>query len=362
MTELFKPLRLLTDAHLSSGDDQQWAVKNVIPATGVGTVFGDSGTFKSFIVLDLMAHVAHGWDWFGRKTVKMKCVYMPFEGKGGVPKRVQAWKLAMAWRLSEKNPDGWRSWFLSDFPTGINFIMDPVNLREPVDRQRLIDLLLVNGCAGCLLVIDTLAAAGGSIDESSSKDMGELIAIFQDLQLKLGGVVLVIHHTGKDQSRGMRGWSGLRGAIDFAIACEKEEGARYNAAMRLDKVKDEEAGGLIPFQMERIPIGVDDDGEIKTSLVVMPPAQDAPPPLDEVAENDADDAFIWEWVKRREGMGEQPSQNSLLAQSAEMAKERQITHACIRASVARLKATGRMVSQKPLGGGQAYLHATSKVT
>ena len=59
------------------------------------------------------------------------------------------------------------------------------------------------------------------MDESTSADMGQLIANLQDLQTELGGFVLVVHHSGKDETRGLRGWSGLNGALDCAIAVSR---------------------------------------------------------------------------------------------------------------------------------------------
>ena len=94
--------------------------------------------------------------------------------------------------------------------------MDPMNLRESSDRERLVATLTEIGWAGGVLCIDTLAHASNGIDENSSA-MGEMLAIFRELQHRLGGVILVIHHSGKDQARGMRGWSGLHAAMDFVI-------------------------------------------------------------------------------------------------------------------------------------------------
>src|SRR5690606_31290231 len=123
---------------------------------------------------------------------------------------------------------------------------------------------------------DTLAQAGGGIDENSSEGMGQMIEIFQELQRNLGGVVNVVHHTGKDASRGMRGHSSLRGALDFAIECRRVDGAdKYRAQLVLDKVKDGEDGRVIDFSMERVFLGQDEDGDDVTSLVVAQPALDA---------------------------------------------------------------------------------------
>ena len=97
----------------------------------------------------------------------------------------------------------------SDADTNMRYITDRMNLRQQADRDKLVQTLTECGWAGGVLCIDTLAHAANGIDENSS-EMGEMIAIFRELQHRLGGVILIIHHSGKSQERGMRGWSGLR--------------------------------------------------------------------------------------------------------------------------------------------------------
>ncbi len=345
-------VRLLTDFELPAVESQRWLLKHVIPDTGFGVVYGDSGTFKSFVVLDMMAAIATGQEhWFGYRVRCAPCIYVPFEGRGGIPKRVEAWRLA---RLLQRIPtDPAAPVFPINFEvtTGIIFITDPLNLRNEADRDKLVQSLTSNELAGGVLCIDTLAQAGGGIDENSSEDMGLMIHAFQDLQARLGGVTLATHHTGKDASRGMRGHSSLRGAVDFAIECSRVDGpSKYDAQMRLDKVKDDEAGTLIPFTMQRVTLGVDEDGDHITSLFVVQPQlnpnmRDAVPHFSKDVQNDEDDeAFIWEWVEREGRLGNYPSVSSLCGQLAEMKEQRPITQKRVRDAVHRLKARSTIVT------------------
>lgn len=334
--------RLLSDKDLQRLPTQKWLVKSIIPETGFGSIFGDSGTYKSFVALDLLAHIATGRPWFGHRVKPAPCVYIPFEGRGGIPKRVAAWRIAMA-RIAR--PDMLLvAAPIDEITTGMAFITDSMNLREKMDRDKLITTLTENKWAGGVLCIDTLAQAGGGIDENGSEGMGEMIRIFQELQGRLGGVVLVIHHSGKDKKAGLRGHSSLRGALDFAIECEQPENAqKYEAQMRLDKVKDEEAGMAVPFTMQRMTLGQDEDGEEITSLVVNQPQQSiseqytAPPT--EVQQNEDDDQFVYKWVKQEVTAGKYPSGTSMEGQRAEMkAQGRDMTQKQLRDAIARLKA------------------------
>jgi hypothetical protein len=359
-------LRILTDRDLPSADSQRWIVKNIIPDSGVGIIFGDSGTFKSFIALDLLAAIATGRErWFGYRVKQVPCVYVPFEGKGGIPKRVEAWRLArLMQQVSPTTPV-----FPLEFnvTTGIRFITDPLSLRTKEDRDKLVEALTSNGLAGGVLCIDTLAQAGGGIDENSSAGMGEMITAFQDLQNRLGGVVTSTHHTGKDQSKGMRGHSSLRGAVDFAIECSRDQGApsKYDAQMRLDKVKDEESEKVIPFTMQRVTVGMDEDGDHITSLVVVEPPADLGnmPTMQEPSSeqmNASDDEFVWNWMKRECEAGTFPSIRSLSSKINEMKQQhrKDLKREHVRDSVARLVACRRVQEEKSgAPGGQKWLRA-----
>lgn len=333
--------RILTDKDLQRLSVPKWLVKNIIPETGFGAIYGDSGTFKTFVALDMLAHISNGrTSWFNHRVTRAPCVYIPFEGRGGIPKRVAAWRIATA-RVAR--PDLLMvAAPIDDVTTNMAFITDPMNLREKTDRDKLVATLTANKCAGGVLCIDTLAQAGGGIEENTSDGMGEMIRIFQELQHRLGGVVLVIHHSGKDKKAGLRGHSSLRGALDFAIECERPDNApQYHAQFNLDKVKDEEAGKTFPFVMQRVFLGHDSDGDEVASLVVNQPSiteQLTAPPTDTQREEE-DDTFVYDWVKREVTEGRHPSGSSLEGQRAAMKeKGRDMTQKQLRDAIARLKA------------------------
>jgi len=328
--------RLLSDGDLQRLPAQRWLVKGVIPHASVGTVFGQSGTFKSFLVLDLLAHIANGQPWFGHRVTAAPAVYVPFEGQGGIPKRVAAWRVA-------RMRNG-----CSGADTNMRYITDRMNLRLQADRDKLVQTLTECGWAGGVLCIDTLAQAGAGIDENSSEGMGEMIAIFQELQHRLGGTVLVVHHSGKVESAGMRGWSGLRGALDFAIKCWRDDDwDKSDAQFVLDKVKDGEDGRTFNFSMLRVHIGMDEEGDEISSLTVIPPSateRAATSAKADATRDGEDDEFVWQWVKREVEAGEYPTGRSLEGQREEQMKQyRQLTQKRLRDAVHRLRAASRLV-------------------
>ncbi|WP_157866561.1 AAA family ATPase [Aromatoleum aromaticum] len=348
-TDTSRHFQLLTDDDLQRLPPQRWLVKDIIPDGGFGTLYGQSGTFKSFLVLDLLAHISTGSPWFGHRVKAAPAVYIPFEGQGGIPKRVAAWRLARSRQAG------------LDVTTNMRFITDRMNLRLQADREKLVTTLIEKGWAGGVLCLDTLAQAGGGIDENGPEGMGEMIAIFQELQHKFGGTVLVIHHSGKVEAAGMRGWSGLRGALDFAIKCQKAVGknaSKFDAQFVLDKVKDGEDGKTFDFSMLRVHLGYDEEGDEVTSLAVTPRiAPQVAPPVSDSMRDVEDDEFIWNWIKNEVAAGHYPSKNSLKGDLNAMKEQRPITQVRISPAVDRLLASGRLQKMSDPSRGNPWLRA-----
>jgi hypothetical protein len=241
-----------------------------------------------------------------------------------------------------------------------------MNLRLQEDRDKLVQTLVECGWAGGVLCIDTLAQAGAGIDENSSEGMGEMIAVFQELQQRTGGTVLVVHHSGKDEKAGMRGWSGLRGALDFAIKCQRDEKWNaLNAQFMLDKVKDGEGGHTFNFSMSPVHIGFDDDGDSITSLVVAPAVETVRArviPPDEAALAAADDEFVWGWVNELVVNGGHPTGRGLDAKRDLVKAKRDLTQVRLRKAIDRLKDAGRLIEEKGGPSGAKWLRAVAVPT
>lgn len=354
------PFRLLIDGDLDSLPRLRWLVKPIVPDAGIGAIYGDSGTFKSFLTLDLLAHVSNGREWFGNRTKAAPTVYVPFEGQGGIPNRVKAWRLA---QTMERNPDLLMALVPdADVRSNVAVVMEPLNLQEAVDRDRLVTTLTESGWAGGVLCIDTLAHASNGIEENSSA-MGEMIGIFRDLQHRLGGVILLVHHSGKDQSRGMRGWSGLHAAMDFVIECQKEgEGDTREAQFRLSKVKDGTTGTVFKFRMQMVPLGCDEDGDPITSLVVCPKEakeNDGSPPfkvdVDEAQQAADDAAFVEAWIREIAIAGKRPTGRGLEAKRASVNGRRVLTQKRLRDAIESLKEDGRLALEQGGPSGAKWL-------
>jgi hypothetical protein len=226
-----------------------WHVKGVLPKAELVVAYGPSGSGKSFFAFDMVAAIATGTRWHGRKTTKARVVYIVAEGAAGFLNRLKAYVNTHA----------------GSFP-GLNIIADAPNLLGEQDSAALAKEIEASGGAD-LIVIDTLAACSPGADENAAKDMGKVIDHCKQLHKATRATVLLIHHSGKDESKGARGWSGLRAAADAEI--EVSRNADHRIAT-VTKMKDGEDGAKFAFKLVPIEIGVDADGEPVTSCVVEP--------------------------------------------------------------------------------------------
>jgi len=227
-----------------------WRIQGVLPEQGFAAIFGAPGSGKSFLVLDMLAHIASGNSWFGRRTQQCPVAYMAFESIGGIPQR---------WQAFEKE-----HWSTNE----ICFLEAPtLDLLEPSHREAMIDKLKEIWSRNGVLCIDTLAACAPGIDENSSEGMGKLIAELQAVQATVGGCIIVVHHSGKDKERGLRGWSGLNGALDASIEVTRQPTHRQ---WQVVKAKDGKDGDSSKFELKSVLISHDEFGSPISSCVISP--------------------------------------------------------------------------------------------
>lgn len=181
-----------------------WLVDGVVPGASLACLYGPSGVGKTFLALDLAAAVAEGREWFGHKTVRGRVVYVVLEGRAGLRNRIDAWEQ-----------------FHTEFPNNVRFVDGRHTFNLPLDAGTL--GYEINAAGGAdLVVIDSLNRAAPGIDENASHDMGRVILSAVALQAATGGSVLLVHHTGKEVIRGLRGHSSLLAALDSVIEVERE--------------------------------------------------------------------------------------------------------------------------------------------
>jgi putative DNA primase/helicase len=242
--------KLLTAADLAKLPPLQWRVRGVLPVSGLAAVFGPSGAGKSFLVIDMALSIARGNDWFGHRVKPYAVTYCALEGEAGIAGRVAAY-------LKQHGDAGDR----------MRYLVQRFNLLEADDVSGLASAIRAAEGEGGVVILDTLNRAAPGSDENDSKDMNAIITAAKALQTAVGGLVVLVHHAGKDKSRGLRGHSSLHAALDAAIEVDRDNGRRE---WKLHKAKDGAEGIAHPFHLEVVDLGTDEDGEALTSCVVVP--------------------------------------------------------------------------------------------
>ena len=239
---------LTASTSLSPVLNGNWLIKNVLPAEGLGVIFGRPGSGKTFSVMDIAMHVAAGIKWRGKKVRQADVSYVsPEAGRLGV-NRVIGWSRhhGIAW------PEGFR---LS--PASINLCSDAT------DAEALVADIKANQPNCRLVVIDTLNRAMAGGDENSGEDMGRFVALCDLIAKELKAFVLVVHHSGKDAAKGSRGHSSLLGAVSLELEVTKEQG--QPGTIKVTKMRDGEDGAEYGFDIDSVPLGTDEDGEEVTT-------------------------------------------------------------------------------------------------
>lgn len=227
-----------------------WLIKGLIPQAELVVLFGESGAGKSFIALDIACALARGIEWRGLKTKPGRQVYIAAEGAGGFRNRVAAYA-----RHHEVDPT----------TLDLGVIDAAPNLLLKDDAMDVCRAINSSGPAPSVVWVDTFAQTTPGANENAAEDMGRALQHCKGIHRATGAVVVLVHHAGKDASKGARGWSGLRAAADAEIEVVRTLGGRF---LRSTKQKDGEDFQEWGFDLPTITIGIDEDGEPITSCFV----------------------------------------------------------------------------------------------
>lgn len=239
--------KLLRSADIAKLPDLQWRVKGIITTRGLFQVYGVTTSGKSFLMLEMLAAIAEGRDWFGYKTKPTTVLYICLEGEYALKNRIAAWEKHHARQM----PD--------------NFLA----LAQPwsiIKKEDIIDLAKLVP-KGSVIVIDTQNRAAPGINESASEDMGALLEGAKMLERLIEGAVGLVAHPGKDLSKGSRGHSSQIPTMDAVIEVTRDKKGEIRQWTAV-KVKDGRDGQSDQFGLGIIELGIDEDGDPITSCAI----------------------------------------------------------------------------------------------
>jgi hypothetical protein len=222
----------------------EWLIQGILPALSFSALYGPPGSFKSFIALDMAEAIATGRPWMGNSIDQQGAVlYLCGEGFGGMGARIKACQLH------------------HDTPKGapIYVVRHQLNLRSSQEDFNalifaVVQLVETTGIEFKLVIIDTLARAFGGGNENDSDAMGSFTISMGKIQEFLKCALMVLHHSGKDTTKGLRGHSSLLGAVDTQLEILRFED-QAKGIISLTKQKDGQDGIRLGFEMVEVEIG-----------------------------------------------------------------------------------------------------------
>ena len=222
-------------------------IKGVLPEAALAVVYGAPGSGKTFLVMDMGFAVAQGVPWRGLKTKQGTVAYIAAEDAHGVRMRAKAY-------ADEHKIDSMPFYILGASP----------NFRDFDDMTQVAKAVVALGDVS-LIFVDTWARALAGGDENSAKDVGEAVSLCAKLYRATGATVVLVHHSGKDSTKGARGSTALLGACDAEIEVTRCDDDRE---AQVTKLKNSADGARFAFKLRPVPVGLDDDGEVVTSCVL----------------------------------------------------------------------------------------------
>ena len=241
---------LMTVGELLSKEPPPWLVDGLIPAVGVGAIFGPTGCGKTFLGLHLSFTVAIGLPFFGLECRPRPIVYCALEGQSGMQKRY----LAAAKEAGAS-------------PLNFRVVSDGLNLALPETVNRLIEHVRETFGSSCLIFIDTLNQTIPGADENSSTDMSNVISSVNRISRELDSFVMLVHHSGKHADKGLRGHSSLAAAMDVIIKVANGAAGREWV---IEKNKDGEANPHGAFELVSHEVEVGPSKKREVSCAVKP--------------------------------------------------------------------------------------------
>lgn len=235
----------------AQADDSVPLIEHVLDQGTLAVLYGKPNCGKSFIALDMAFAIAGAVPWAGHGVSQGSVLYVAAEGGRGVNQRIRA--IVQKRQIACETPFALAPCTIDLFD-GVADVKAVVAAANALSAQHTVPLRLI--------VIDTLARSFGAGDENTVKDMTKCIRNLDAIREATQATILVIHHSGKDASKGARGSSALLGAADTEI----------EIADRRFKTTKQRDMPLLPadirFDLQAVDLGFNRAGQHLSSCVV----------------------------------------------------------------------------------------------
>ncbi|MDX0491549.1 AAA family ATPase [Sinorhizobium medicae] len=213
----------------------EFRIERLLPHCGLAAIYGPPSCGKTFLAIHMGLCLAGGLSFFGCATGRCAVVYIAAEAGKGIKKRIAIARDHLGIRAA---------------PFYLITAAPNLGYRTPHDCNALIESITAANIAMPVgvVIIDTVARVTAGTDENKAGEFGVFIGNADAIARAFGALVVGVHHSGKDESRGMRGSNVFNGATDCEWSLHKEDGMHVAT---LHKMRDGEDDIEFSFRLER---------------------------------------------------------------------------------------------------------------
>ena len=225
-SKLLTPIRSAQELMAAKIPPMQEIFDPVLQFPAVLLILGSRGSCKTLLAMSMALAAASGKDLFNwRSAKKCRVLFLDFEMQLSSGQR----RLEMLQNALKMQPqdDMLKFWYSSD--------SQPKPVPNLCDRSH--TSTLINECADYDLVfLDNIASAARGADLNKIEEVEPIRDFATGLQHR-GVSCVLVHHLGKDQSRGARGSSGLEDLPDTILKLKASESARTSSLINVTQTK-----------------------------------------------------------------------------------------------------------------------------
>lgn len=245
-TKTFETFPLLTLQDLAARKPPHWLIEEVMPGHGLSCLYGKPNTGKSFLEVEWALSIAAGESWRGHRVEEGRVIYFAGEGVDTFDHRIQAYFANRKTDATEKVLENFRV---------VEYCPRLLAEAGPQGRKSQIEELINTAQAfqPVLMIVDTLGRSTSGSDEGIA-NMGLAISTLQRVLMEWPCHIHVVHHPGKDDTRGARGGSNLLGDVETMMVLQEQNEEGTLVTLRCEKQRDSQR--FPPIYLERIVVSI----------------------------------------------------------------------------------------------------------
>lgn len=231
----------------------KWCIPGLLPKQGTAAIYGPTGSGKTFFAVHLALSKAAGLPWFGPRMEVGTAVYLITEDRPGVEARAVAAAKHLGLKLEDTAFE-----FLTPFAIHVDHWASSL-------IEALTEIQTRNDEPIAAVFLDTLGAAFGGRSQDDAAQMTLVADAMQAIAEHFKCVFVVVHHSGKNEARGMRGSQVLKDRVDAVITLSKAKGDWIS--INVEKQRNGASGASLTCRLSYAEVSIG-GGHVESTRIV----------------------------------------------------------------------------------------------